>query len=148
MGSPWTDEELGILELGLINDLSYSAISEKLREAGFERSKNSCISRAKRLDLAKLPIRNNSRKVGRHLKVKKKSSRHSKSSGSKNELQNDIDLNDPIDCDAVALEDLEPHHCRWPIGDPQSSNFRFCGKRRRLGASYCQEHWERSCARH
>src|SRR3990167_3512329 len=27
----------------------------------------------------------------------------------------------------IALMALEPHHCRWPVGDPHSSDFGFCG---------------------
>src|SRR6185369_9769078 len=34
---------------------------------------------------------------------------------------------------------LGAHMCKWPIGDPSSDGFTFCG--RRIGdGSYCQEH--------
>ena len=34
---------------------------------------------------------------------------------------------------------LGAHMCKWPIGDPSSDNFTFCG--RRIGdGSYCNEH--------
>ena len=34
---------------------------------------------------------------------------------------------------------LGAHMCKWPIGDPSSDNFTFCG--RRIGdGSYCTEH--------
>ncbi len=34
---------------------------------------------------------------------------------------------------------LGAHMCKWPIGDPASDNFTFCG--RRIGeGSYCSEH--------
>jgi GcrA cell cycle regulator len=34
---------------------------------------------------------------------------------------------------------LGAHMCKWPIGDPASDSFTFCG--RRIGeGSYCQEH--------
>ncbi len=34
---------------------------------------------------------------------------------------------------------LGAHMCKWPIGDPASDNFTFCG--RRIGeGSYCVEH--------
>ncbi len=34
---------------------------------------------------------------------------------------------------------LGAHMCKWPIGDPSSDSFTFCG--RRIGeGSYCQEH--------
>lgn len=30
--------------------------------------------------------------------------------------------------------------CRWPIGDPGSANFRFCGARANPGQPYCEAH--------
>jgi GcrA cell cycle regulator len=32
---------------------------------------------------------------------------------------------------------LEPHHCRYPIGDPKTKEFRFCGALRLDGKPYC-----------
>ena len=34
---------------------------------------------------------------------------------------------------------LEAHMCKWPIGDPASEDFSFCGRKRADG-SYCVEH--------
>ncbi|MCU1347749.1 MAG: GcrA cell cycle regulator [Acidobacteria bacterium] len=39
------------------------------------------------------------------------------------------------------LEQLQSHHCRWPIGDPLKAGFSFCGRRRARGP-YCSEHGE------
>ena len=39
--------------------------------------------------------------------------------------------------------DLEPHHCRWPVGD---GPFAFCGDRKVPGKSYCAGHLARSQA--
>jgi GcrA cell cycle regulator len=39
----------------------------------------------------------------------------------------------------VALLELERHHCRWPIGDPRDADFRFCGKPKMFGSSYCPD---------
>ena len=30
--------------------------------------------------------------------------------------------------------------CRWPIGDPKDENFHFCGRKVRIGQTYCEEH--------
>lgn len=38
------------------------------------------------------------------------------------------------------LTDLDNHTCRWPIGDPKDENFHFCGKKVRIGQTYCDEH--------
>lgn len=49
---------------------------------------------------------------------------------------------------AVSFEELEPHHCKWPSGDPKRPDFRFCGRRRELGSPYCQEHTAGAFQRH
>ena len=40
----------------------------------------------------------------------------------------------------VSLIELDNHTCRWPIGDPKDENFHFCGKKVRIGQTYCDEH--------
>ena len=41
----------------------------------------------------------------------------------------------------VSLHDLQSHHCRWPIGEPASPNFGFCGETIRDDAvPYCTRH--------
>jgi hypothetical protein len=37
----------------------------------------------------------------------------------------------------VTFFELEPHHCRYPIGDPKTKEFRFCGAPRLDGRPYC-----------
>ncbi len=40
----------------------------------------------------------------------------------------------------LPLTELDNHTCRWPVGDPKDANFHFCGKKVRLGQTYCEEH--------
>jgi GcrA cell cycle regulator len=41
----------------------------------------------------------------------------------------------------VTIVDLRESMCRWPIGDPGSTEFRFCGAAKRVGAGpYCAHH--------
>ena len=35
---------------------------------------------------------------------------------------------------------LGAHMCKWPIGDPSSNEFSFCGRRSDEGHPYCVEH--------
>ncbi|MDR1694206.1 MAG: GcrA family cell cycle regulator [Lactobacillaceae bacterium] len=42
----------------------------------------------------------------------------------------------------IRLTDLDMHTCRWPIGDPKDEKFHFCGKKVRIGHTYCDEHSE------
>jgi GcrA cell cycle regulator len=41
----------------------------------------------------------------------------------------------------VSLLDLEPHHCRWPAGDPVQG---FCGCQKVPGLPYCEGHAKRA----
>lgn len=42
--------------------------------------------------------------------------------------------------DRVTIMDLRETMCKWPLGDPTSSEFRFCGCRSQGGAPYCTAH--------
>lgn len=50
-------------------------------------------------------------------------------------------------CDAITVASepvtvchARPYHCRWPLGDPKSPDFRFCGARRLEPLPYCPSH--------
>ena len=50
----------------------------------------------------------------------------------------------PEDVATVAsVADLEPHHCRWPVGDPKADFKGFCGKKKERG-QYCEHHAQRA----
>ncbi len=40
----------------------------------------------------------------------------------------------------VTFAELQPHHCKWPFGDPKQPDFRFCGCTRVAGKPYCAAH--------
>ena len=42
----------------------------------------------------------------------------------------------------VTIMDLRESMCRWPIGDPTTPEFRFCGGRSITGLPYCTQHAE------
>lgn len=50
--------------------------------------------------------------------------------------------NDPPDPEATPVKngELEYHHCKFPIGDPATTEFRFCGGKRRVPLPYCGKH--------
>jgi len=39
-----------------------------------------------------------------------------------------------------SLIDIDTHQCRWPIGDPASASFLFCGNDAIAGFTYCVGH--------
>lgn len=40
----------------------------------------------------------------------------------------------------VTIMDLREYMCRWPMGDPTTPEFRFCGARSQTGMPYCSHH--------
>lgn len=45
--------------------------------------------------------------------------------------------------DVVKIEELSTGMCRWPMGEPGTESFSFCGRSSVEGRPYCDEH----CAR-
>ena len=45
---------------------------------------------------------------------------------------------------SITIENIGHNMCRWPIGDPQSTDFHFCGEHTSAGKSYCSEHAARA----
>lgn len=41
---------------------------------------------------------------------------------------------------SLEMASLKPNQCRWPIGDPDSEHFHFCGEQVFVGKPYCYEH--------
>lgn len=41
---------------------------------------------------------------------------------------------------SLEMANLKPNQCRWPIGDPDSEHFHFCGEAVFVGKPYCYEH--------
>lgn len=40
----------------------------------------------------------------------------------------------------VTIMELREYMCRWPMGDPTTAEFRFCGSRSSTGLPYCAYH--------
>jgi GcrA cell cycle regulator len=40
----------------------------------------------------------------------------------------------------VTIVDLKESMCKWPLGDPTSSDFRYCGSPAHGTGPYCQHH--------
>jgi GcrA cell cycle regulator len=49
-------------------------------------------------------------------------------------------LLEPVSSENVTIMELREAMCRWPIGDPGNSEFRFCGSQSNSSSSYCEYH--------
>lgn len=52
----------------------------------------------------------------------------------------DMALHELVIQHALQMANLKPNQCRWPIGDPDSDSFHFCGEQVFSGKPYCYEH--------
>lgn len=68
----------------------------------------------------------------------KKSEAKSAASG-KNAAKN-LAMHQRIIQHSLEMANLKPNQCRWPIGDPDSEHFHFCGETVFVGKPYCYEH--------
>lgn len=63
---------------------------------------------------------------------------------------NDVALNAVMIAAGAHLggaEQLGAHMCKWPIGDPMGTGFRFCGRTATRGGVYCTAHAEHAAHR-
>ena len=81
------------------------------------------------------------RKSGRHPKVEEKPKIASvpKSMGAPMPKPPRVRLKIVDSQTAIVLEDLNENTCRFPLGDPRLSDFRFCGKTIKVKGPYCNE---------
>ena len=146
MSSTWDDEKVDLLKRLWSAGFSAAMIADEI--GGVSRS--AVLGKIHRLGLngsrKKVTVRNglSKRKIRRIARSKK----HCKP---KKLCKSDVfeddsdDIDDGIECvgDTGAVEavlKLSDRDCRWPIGDPRSKDFRFCGKPRLIGLPYCEYH--------
>lgn len=70
---------------------------------------------------------------------KKAEEKVSATTSSKN-LNKNLAMHQRIIQHSLEMANLKPNQCRWPIGDPDSENFHFCGAQVFVGKPYCYEH--------
>ncbi|MDR3208785.1 MAG: GcrA family cell cycle regulator [Rickettsiales bacterium] len=111
--------------------LPMAEIGKKL---GF--SKNAVVGKINRLGWNTLPKRaeakKKSQKTAKKMPAVKKATPKDAAKSKKN-IERTIQH-------SAQLMSLRADQCRWPIGDPDSDNFRFCGEKCFAGKPYCFEH--------
>ena len=53
-----------------------------------------------------------------------------------------IDISPVIDepMNPTSFQDIKDGLCRWPLGEPEEIDFKFCGRNTNEGFVYCQAH--------
>lgn len=126
----WTTERHVRLMVHWMNGLSASVIAEKLNEEfKLSLTRNAVIGRAHRTNLT-----NNDRPQNRI---------YGRWGGSKKRPKSAFvpaaEFEIPMEQRKTFVE-LEPHHCRWPVGHPNETGFFYCGGRACETRPYCVGH--------
>ena len=136
----WTDENIEALKKLWAEGYSASQISARIGG-----TRNSVIGKVHRMGLASRVTHN---RVSRTSATKLHAEAHRRRANRAARIERSrppTDTQDmpPIvfeDGPGVALLDLEPHHCRWPLGELMRRSTEFCGHDHQPGSPYCAFH--------
>lgn len=138
----WTKENDALLIKLRDTGLSYEAIARVLsKETGHRLTRNSCVGRAHRIDMP-ISARQSERMVSRRTRraPPKPQQQTCKPSPLASLPTSPLPQAQDYDVPRVAFADLEPHHCRFPVGEPTQG---FCGHSKVTGLAYCEVHSRR-----
>jgi GcrA cell cycle regulator len=138
----WTDERVEELKKLWAEGLSASQIAKKIGGV----TRNAVIGKVHRLGLSgrAAPSRPSSRparapkpRVAASTPVK------SKVPAPRKAVEPTVTAPDPEPLpngEFATVLTLKDSMCKWPLGDPASGDFRFCGHRTKAGDAYCEAH--------
>lgn len=137
----WTDENIELLKTMWAEGKSAAIIAKELGDGA---TKDSVIGKVHRLNLEKranvFTVRTDRSRMPKPRRIKNKVAspfnRHWKK-------ERKAMLNTIPECPEprlVSLLDVKDGECRWPMSDPESGEFRFCGAGSRAESSYCAHH--------
>lgn len=154
----WTDERIELLKKLWAEGLSARQIADQL--GGITR--NAVIGKVHRLGLsgrsatsAAAPVRAPKKRQDSTLKMvageprSAKPGRTSKETAENRAPIFEVYVNpyiEPVDeivipaSERVTIETLSEGQCKWPIGDPMSDDFHFCGRHQHGESVYCEFH--------
>lgn len=145
-----TGKGLSTSEIGKRLGMSKNAVVGKLNRLGWN-SKAGGVNAAKGTATTKKPAKSSSGKLTVK-NTKKSAASNKKVSATKsasatkiprargNSLNKNLAMHQRIIQHSLEMANLKPNQCRWPIGDPDSENFHFCGAPVFVGKPYCYEH--------
>lgn len=140
----WTDERVDELKALWLQGKTASQIAKELGDV----TRNAVIGKVHRLGLSgrPSPIKRRTRKASEPKKVvqAKKSAapvtqNNTPDTTNVRPIRAPMPVIEPLNGGACLL-DLKESMCKWPIGDPKSPDFRFCGHKKAEGLPYCEAH--------
>lgn len=145
----WTDDRVEVLKKLWLEGRTASQIASELGGV----TRNAVIGKVHRLGLSgrPSPIKRKTRKSEvRKKTVRKKATKAvSKTTTVKKsatalkdnvvDIINNVDTFKPANGGKTMME-LRENMCKWPMGDPKSQEFRFCGCKVEPGLPYCEHH--------
>ena len=125
----WTYERIEKLKKLWEEGLTASRIAAELGDV----TRNAVIGKAHRLGLSG---RMSSKSLNAGISIIRKKKIHIPKN------QKIIEITTPTDepMNPTPFLEIKDGLCRWPIGEPENSNFKFCGRTTNEGFVYCQTH--------
>lgn len=129
----WTDKALAILTECVLSGASASIASAKLQDAGIPFSRNACLGKAKRMyQKGELRMTFHSIALNKPPAAIKPLAIVASSPAPV--------VAAPVDpAIGIPIMQIGFAQCRWPVNDPTSEDFQFCGCTTKSG-SYCEFH--------
>lgn len=145
--SIWSDAVIARLKSLHSDDMAFSKIAEILnREFKIKLSRNAAIGKARRLGLVTRKPQPNSVVTPRRPRVRRAMA-YSAPRKSTLDLADEMLARDPVQdlppdesTFAVTFDQLRDPHCRWPLGDPSTATFQYCGAEKMKEGPYCARH--------
>ena len=129
----WTDEKVQKLKELWKKGHTASQIAKMLGDT----TRNAVIGKAHRLGLSGRMV---SKKSNSGISIIRKKRVNISQS------QKVIDISPIIDepMNPIVFQDIRDGLCRWPLGEPEDINFKFCGRNTKEGIVYCQSHYKQA----
>lgn len=140
----WTEDRVEILTKLWAEGLSASQIATKLGGV----TRNAVIGKVHRLGLSgrAKPSRPAVRRASKPAKARAKTPAIARTSKPATPVVAAPPAPPPVEAkplpngEYATILTIRDHMCKWPIGDPTETDFRFCGRKIKAGEPYCEAH--------
>jgi GcrA cell cycle regulator len=146
--SLWRDKGLSISECAERFGVKRGAISGKLHRLGAKRggtalpNRHALSRKSYQTGMRRLTFGKRAGRLPRHLRAENR--RADLDTAHARVCDIAVVDTDPALHERIKLVDLKGHHCKWPLGDPRSADFAYCGRHRGDHKAYCDDHAARA----